>query len=225
MRFTFDFLVRVHVEPAARRWRASCASAGIVSEGDTEGDALTSARVALRVLVDAEAVNHIRAAASNGVVMRCPLGQIDFAADRWFCKETRRDCPIDASIVPASLEGSLHSCNASESAKSTVRGAVADGYAGLHHKSGTYFCPECRDRTKYRSQSLRYPCELTTIGKVIPVSDTDAMNTVRRQMALSNVSPRGLSHGLCAHCLRDAIGKIMPVVSSQLHLVTLDVQL
>jgi hypothetical protein len=153
------------------------------------------------------------------------MGKIELLADRWFCKETKQTCPVDAVISRIDLETSLVRCNASRAAKATVRGAASAGYRGLHHTSGKYVCPGCRNRDGYRPLSLRYRFELQTLGDIFDLARPEVRNLIRRQMAMNDVNAQALFCGLCARCLYNTIEKINPSVVPELHVLHFDVAL
>lgn len=181
----------------------------------------------LQGFVAGGAVDYIRAHASNSTALRCPEGTINLLADDWFCKHTRRRCPVGAVLDRAELGVSISHCDAPEMVKRGIPAALTDGYAGLHHTSGRYLCPLCgsREKTRYRASSYRYPFELQQLTDVLGLaSDDRRREEVRRQLVLNHIDPRVMSHATCARCLQGVVESTDPALAEELEILDLSVE-
>ena len=195
----------------------------MVADGPTDDHALVNIDEELRRFVATDATAYIRSVAGDATHMRCPKGTVNSLADRWFCKETKHDCPLDAVISRVDLEGSLRLCDASELAKAEVRGAVSAGYAGLHHQGGgSYFCPGCRDVRGYGARSVYYPFELQTLRSVFESEPRQQIEEIRRGLVVAGFNPRAMNHGLCPDCLLNILVVVRPTRMSEFRVLRHD---
>jgi hypothetical protein len=224
MKFRFEFLVRLWQSPPV--WRAGCAPALVAVEANSQPEVLDLAREELTAFGEQEARAALYRCGGNTTGVRCPQGTINLLADRWFCKVTGRDCPIGAELSLVDLEASLTGCNAGDSAKEGVRGALRAGYPGLHHHSGTWICPRCRDKGGYRAATLRNEWELQSLGDVFDDGCLGDPLEVRTRLITECGSVQVLSTKLCAACFREVVEKAFPAHLTELHVivVTLDEQ-
>jgi len=227
VKFDIDFLVHIRKLPSGAGYIGSCPSlireAGFASGivGTSRPRIVTQMERDLRGFMETDGIEHFKALASSGSEVRCPRGTINLVADRWFCKDTKKDCPIWAILDSSNLSGSLAKCNAPEPVKKGVLGAFEAGYIGLHHASGTYFCRQCKARRAakadggYVSQSLKQRFELSMPSDFFDVQDEKQERKMRVKMIRDGVH-YSFAHGLCAPCMVEMAKALVPNLARQL---------
>jgi hypothetical protein len=218
VKFRFEFLVRVW--PVAECWLGLCPPALVAVDGESEASVIRAAQEELDAFTIEQAREVLYAAAGNHEIVRCPEGTVNLVADRWFCKVTRRDCPIGAELQRADLSASLNRCDAPPKTKTGVRGALAAGYEGLHHSSGTYMRGSCKPRLGYRSDTLRQRWELQTLAQLLGLNDPQERSRARLKLVKTCGSAQALNVGQCARCLREVVDAVFPEISHELHVMT-----
>lgn len=228
MKFDFSFLTRIYYVPA-EGWGATCAPAlALVRDAPSRSEAVSQLTDELRDYVAVEAVAYVRAHAGDATGLRCPEGTVNLLADDWFCKHTRRRCPIGAVLDRVEIGASISRCDAPETVKRGLPAALTDGYAGLHHTNGRYLCPMCgsRERARYRASSYRYPFELQQLTDILELKRDDGRREeVRRQLAVNHINPSVMSHATCARCLQKVAESIDPALAAELEIVDLSIEL
>lgn len=228
MKFDLAFLARIYRSPFGT-WDAICLPALAVEEDAPSRDhALVQLTDQLRTYAATEVIEYLRSHAGDSTRLRCPEATIDLLADRWYCKHTKRECPIDATLDRADIEASLSRCDAPKNVKVGIPAALTDGYAGLHHTSGRYLCPLCGsgEAARFRASSYRYPFELQLLLDVLALSNDELdRDEIRRRVLLHHISLSVMTSATCARCVQGVVVQIDPEFGEELEVVDLSIRL
>lgn len=196
MRFLISLLVRF--EPGVV---AICDAIGLPVYGDTSEEALAQLRIELQQTLDVEGVDGIQWANHHDdpSVVPCPEATIKLPVDLWYCKVTKRSCPIQGHLDPRSLTESLASCDAPERTKSGVQRAFQAGYEGLHHMTGKYRCPLCPNKGEH-PKNFHYRPSVTLLSDFLDVQDGDR-DDLRARLMVAGLPPSLAYTAICPDCV------------------------
>ena len=138
----------------------------------------------------------------NNDIIDCPFGTVKLPIDIWYCKKTKKACPIQANLHPPNLKELDNYCEADEETRNGIKSAILSGkYDGSHHLPGRHLCAThsgAENRRYFHSKDLYWLRDFLEIDNI----------EMRKRIIHADINPNVYYCKLCGECIINIMKKL-----------------
>lgn len=221
--------ILIHIMPkgeyfiAQTSWSAELCGQNMKIIAHSKTEALSIIRKSVSAFIEGFGRRHIESWASHDESVNCPEGYVKLPIDLWYCKHTKKRCPVQAEVNIANSEYFFERCLASDETKNGIWNAINKGeYKGFHHVVGRYKCGSCDNSRRY--YNYHYPWELTLLSEHCDMESIWS-DVERAKELIRKDFPRAAKYtALCCDCFKK-VARLFPEIDlSEYEIITHDYQ-